>query len=306
MKIARDEYACRDCVLESLSLQHGTPSASPCIMMPTTRKKLGAHSFSKALLLSALAALSVAYASCQFYVEDDDVGDGYSYCDDNGCYYCENGRCVPNESQPGWNCSTNFQCEAGCFCNSEGYCAEAGFCTYDVDCPPGFECDRRYSCVPEGTSAGCESDEVCPIGSYCDEEIGECVDSGACDEAGNCPDEQICDQVRNTCLPIDDAGLTCQSPVSCEEVAPICPAGSTPAIMKGCYTGTCMDKDNCPDGAPFACSDLNDDESACLENASCGAVYKGINCTSPRGDICTSGEAECTCESFAFDYCEES
>lgn len=260
----------------------------------------------KALSISTVATCFIAFASCQLYLGDDDLGDGYGYCDDSGCYYCEDGRCVPNNSTPGWSCSTNFECEAGCYCNALGYCEEAGFCTYDVDCQPGFECDRRYSCVPEGTSTGCESDDACPIGSFCDEETGECMNSGACDEQGNCPNDEICDPERNTCLPLDDAGLTCQSRVSCEEVAPDCPAGSIAAIFNGCYTGTCMDKDDCPDGAPFECSDLNDEESACLANATCGAVYQGINCTSPEGQVCTSGDANCTCESFAFDRCEES
>jgi hypothetical protein len=65
-----------------------------------------------------------------------------------------------------------------------------------------------------------------------------------------------------------------------------------------------MLKSECPDGAPFACSDLNNDESACSANATCEAVYKGVNCTSDTGDICTSGDANCTCESFEFDRCD--
>ena len=44
---------------------------------------------------------------------------------------------------------------------------------------------------------------------------------------------------------------------------------------------------------------------ACVEDAECGSVYRGVNCTSATGDECTSGSANCTCESFQFDYCEE-
>ena len=65
-----------------------------------------------------------------------------------------------------------------------------------------------------------------------------------------------------------------------------------------------MAKSDCPDGAPFACSDLNDDEAACISNATCGTVYKGVNCTADNGDTCTSGSVNCTCESFDYDYCE--
>jgi hypothetical protein len=65
-----------------------------------------------------------------------------------------------------------------------------------------------------------------------------------------------------------------------------------------------MPKDECPDGAPFACSDLNASEDACIANVACGAVYKGVNCTSDTGADCTSGSDNCTCESFELDRCD--
>ena len=60
-----------------------------------------------------------------------------------------------------------------------------------------------------------------------------------------------------------------------------------------------------PDAAPFGCSDLSADESACIANQSCTPVYRGIDCTAEDGSECTSASAECTCESFQYDYCEE-
>ena len=65
-----------------------------------------------------------------------------------------------------------------------------------------------------------------------------------------------------------------------------------------------MLKTDCPDGAPFECSDLNGSESDCVANAGCSPVYTGVNCTSADGSVCTSGSANCTCESFEYGYCE--
>jgi hypothetical protein len=91
--------------------------------------------------------------------------------------------------------------------------------------------------------------------------------------------------------------------VTCENAPPICPEGSTPAIESRCYTGECVLDADCPDGAPLECSDLA--ESACIDDATCESVYRGVNCTSDTGEDCTSGSVNCTCESFQFDYCEE-
>lgn len=304
----------------------------------------------KALLISAIAIWSMALAGCHLYIEDDG-GDSYTNCDEWGCY-------PDGTGEPGWNCTTNNQCAAGCFCNPDGFCEEAGFCTYTSDCPEGYECDDRSSCVPEGSNAICEKDLDCPAssycdevtgecvgswtcdsgsasanevcgmgfecddrntcipepctgdescqeGCYCDEAIGECIETAVCDNLGNCPGDLVCDTNRNTCVPVDETGPTCQSELAnCDVVAPICPAGSTAVIENGCYIGSCMAKADCPDGAPFECSDLNTDENACIANDTCGAVYKGLNCTTPQNDACTSGDTNCTCESFAYDYCE--
>ncbi len=307
--------------------------------------------FKNAILMAALAVFSTALAGCHLYFGDDD-DDSYSYCDDSGCYQCDDWGCTPGGGEPGWTCTSNYDCAAGCFCSTDGYCEEAGFCTTDSDCISGFECDDRSSCVPEGSGDTCTADADCPTasfcdeasghcvgswgctddascgmgfecddrntcvpqvctddsmcqeGCYCDEVAGECIETATCDALGNCPGDLVCDSDRNTCVPADEVGPTCQSEVSCDVVAPVCPVGSTPAIEAHCYTGACMLKTDCPDGAPFDCSDLNNDENACIADSTCSTVYKGVNCTSPDGAECTSGSANCTCESFEYDYCE--
>src|SRR5690606_16076401 len=226
---------------------------------------------------------------CHLYFEDNDDRNGYTYCDETGCYWCDDWGCYPSDGSggagPGWDCSNNSECAAGCFCNADGVCEEAGFCTFDEDCADGYVCDDRSSCVPEGTEDGCQEDAECPTGNVCNEEAGVCEPTGTCDAEGTCPDGQTCDTERDTCVP--EPPITCQGEVTCDAEAPVCPSGSTPAIQDGCYTGVCLPKAECPDGAPFACSDLDDDEDACFENPMCSPIYTGINCTDPGGNQCT-------------------
>jgi len=201
-------------------------------------------------------------------------------------------------------CTSDASCPTNSYCDTQsGQCVGSWHCdNFGNSCSPGFECDARNTCVP----VSCSNDNACQQGCYCDEASSDCIETTTCDSLGNCPGSMVCDTARNTCLPPDAIdGPTCQSTVTCQSAAPICPAGSTPAIENGCYTGSCMAKADCPDGAPFACSDLNNDENACSANSACSSVFKGVNCTAPNGATCTGGTANCTCESFQFDYCEE-
>lgn len=164
---------------------------------------------------------------------------------------------------------------------------------------------RGEECWTDVTPSSCEADEECGPGCFCTDD-GTCEETDFCEESSQCAEGFECDY-RDTCVPSDEPEpevVTCQSAIGCDEAAPICPVGTTAGILNGCYTGECLAKEDCPDGAPFECSDLNADEAACTDNAACGAVYKGVNCTSPSGADCTSGSADCTCESFEYDYCE--
>ncbi len=230
-----------------------------------------------------------------FCTYDTDCPDNYE-CDDRS-------SCVPEGSNDA--CTADANCPAGSYCDEQsGACVGSWTCDPGAtisSCGMGFECDERGTCIPQS----CTDDSMCQAGCYCDESVGECIETTTCDAQGNCPGDLACDTDRNTCVPPGDIGPTCQGTISCDGLAPICPVGSTPIIEDGCYTGQCMAKSECPDGAPFACSDLNNDENTCIANATCGTVYKGVNCTSPSGATCTSGSVDCTCESFEFDYCEE-
>ncbi len=227
-----------------------------------------------AFFVAIFALLATGLAGCHLYLDDGDD----NYCDEWGCT-----DDTGTDVVIGGSCASNYDCAAGCYCSDDGACEEFGFCESNANCPAGFVCDDRGSCVPSG---------------------GEAPPTERCTLTSDCSGEFVCDD-RGLCIPpwINPPGPTCQAPVTCSADAPICPAGSTPAIESDCYTGECMLDSDCPDGAPFECSDLS--ESACVEDPICGSVYRGVNCTSDTGDECTSGSVNCTCESFQFDYCEE-
>ena len=275
-----------------------------------------------ALMITALTFFSTALAGCHLYFGDDDRprNDGYTYCDETGCYECDDWGCYPSDGrgEPGWTCTSNYDCAGGCFCSDDGFCEEAGFCSSDAECAAGFECDdgdagadescgmgfecdERNTCVPQP----CTDDGMCQEGCYCDEGAGECIETATCDANGGCFGNLVCDLNRNTCVPPEEIGPTCQGDVSCNVDAPVCPVGSTAVIEDGCYTGACMAKTDCPDGAPFECSDLNNDENACIASDACSTVYNGVNCTSADGSECTGASVDCTCESFVYASCEE-
>ena len=238
------------------------------------------QSFRNVFFVAILAVFAAGLAGCHLYLGDGDD----SYCDEWGC------ADEPNDvGGNGWSCSSNIDCAAGCYCSGYGYCQEYGFCASSVDCPSGFTCDERSTCVPDGAPPG--GGEPPPI--------------ERCTLDSECSDDFVCDTSRGLCIPpyIVPPGPNCQGPIGCEDAAPVCPIGSTPAIEFGCYTGDCIVDSDCPDGAPLECIDRV--ESACIADATCRSVYRGVNCTSDIGDECTSGSVDCTCESFQFDYCEE-
>jgi hypothetical protein len=260
--------------------------------------------FRTSLLASTVVLWSLSLAGCHIYLGDRN--DNYTYCDDTGCYVCDDWGCYPSGGGEGWTCDDNYDCAAGCYCNDAGFCEEAGFCTPSTaqwDCPAGFECDDRGSCVPEGTDPSCSTDLGCPEGSYCDVASGQCVDSATCDMS--CAEGFECDEARNTCVPVDADAPLCQAEVLCDELPPTCAEGTNPGIVNGCWNGQCVADADCPDGAPVFCSD-HKNEDACFADDRCDAVYRGINCTDPNGASCTSSQANCTCESFAFQVCVDS
>jgi len=213
----------------------------------------------KSLVLSVAVLGLTVLGGCEVYFDDrdNDVDDGYTYCDESGCWYCDDWGCYPDDGNGGWgDCASDYDCAAGCYCASDGACVEAGFCSSDSDCPEGFVCDDRASCVPEGDRGSCDSDADCPYGSYCDEASGVCVGSWTCTNDDDCGPGFECNEF-GTCVP-----RPCTSDDEC---------------MAGCYcdldSGTCEETTTCS----------SDDE--CLE---------GFECDEDRGTCVPCSDAGCT------------
>jgi Cys-rich repeat protein len=252
----------------------------------------------------SVAVLATALGGCEIYFGEDDDDDDYTYCDDTGCYWCDDYGCYPDGGGgPGWQCDTNDDCAAGCYCDPYGYCQEAGFCTTDNDCPAGFECDDRSSCVPGDSCPdgmlgdpatgcywpGCDSDDDCAAGCFCNEETGLCEESGFCTTDADCPEGQECDD-RSTCVP-DDGVADCTTNADCGE-GELCDAE-----LGECRAPVCTEITNGNFGAAA--------EDMCLANTACDAIYSGSDCYNPNNNNapCEDGDSGCICNTFDFAAC---
>jgi hypothetical protein len=236
------------------------------------------------LRYALLAAASVTtLAGCDLYFGESEGG----------------GR--PGAQEPGFSCTDNADCAAGCYCGANSTCEEAGFCTTNEDCAEGFVCDDRGSCVP----ATCSADAECQTGEVCQD--GTCTATCVCTTDTQAQDllgtsDAYCDEARETChLGVDPAGY-CTGALTCNEKPPTCDVGTTPLIADGCYTGECKAIAQC-EAAP-ACEELQHLEDCQGRPAECSVVATGTNCTTPGGGICQPGDTNCTCENFTFHSCE--
>jgi hypothetical protein len=226
-----------------------------------------------------------------------------------GCemYFGKSGTGGDEPRPPGWDCSSDAQCAAGCYCEiapgaSSGECAEAGFCDSDADCPDGYVCDDRSSCVPGNPATPCDANDDCPAGSICGA-------GGVCETTCVCEDDAqaqaagygYCNETTGTCMPPNPAG-TCSGAPTCG-TEPTCPQGGVGLIGDdGCWTGECTAIVAC-DVVPSCASYQHEADCFDPANGACQASYTGINCTKPDGSACQSGDAGCTCQSFVFAEC---
>jgi hypothetical protein len=236
--------------------------------------------YRRTLFVGLIALCSIAAIGCHLYLDDDDDrSDGYSYCDDRGCYNCDSTGCYPDGGPggTGWDCNSNYDCAAGCYCDPDtDMCQEGGFCNSDDDCAEGFVCDNRSSCVPAEPGGGdeCNADGDCDPGSFCDESSGDCVSSGDCTADDQCPDGQTCDEERQTCIP-----------APCDENSD-CPTGSYCDVTSGECVGSsvCGEDGSCPDG-----STCDTDTNTCVPDQPAPPTCQGAVTCDEAAPVCEQG-----------------
>lgn len=152
-------------------------------------------------------------------------------------------------TQPGFDCTTDAQCAAGCFC-SDGICTEGGFCSTDKDCGQGFSCNtKRSSCEPIAV--------VNPNGT--------CAGAVTCTTAApSCPENQVA-LIKNGCF----TGA-CEAIIACE-AAPVCNA------LQHADDCSARNADCAPVFTGHGCS-----------GTTCGVSDADCTCTSYTFDSCES------------------
>jgi hypothetical protein len=163
-------------------------------------------------------------------------------------------------------------------------------CHSDADCLEGFQCAEGACALP--ISCG-DLPDVCPPATASDF-YNNCLWTGCECYAGSAP-------TPPPPPPPPPPSPSCGGTVTCDVPAPACPAGDVPAILDGCYAGSCLAIATCD--VPPACAVLTH-EPDCLARTDCRAEYEGLDCVDPSGQQCTPGDASCTCASFVFTSCD--
>jgi hypothetical protein len=214
---------------------------------------------------------------------------------------CENETYYPGCA--GTDCALGYHCEEQCY--PDDGAMDAIYC--------------QAACVPDGNK--CAAIDCAP--GYA------CVESCEYEEGGTL----LCDA---QCVPSSMDPGTCTGITLCDAIGPSCPAGTTPGIRNGCWSGYCIPSwacgpgdpgqcygtvtcatpspvcpsgttpgilNGCPTGycipigdCPLAACETLTSESACDGRGDCVPVYEGTNCT------CTA--AGCSCETLTYDHCE--
>ena len=106
----------------------------------------------------------------------------------------------------GGDCLTDF---LGCFATDQQVDASINCFMADA-----WSCSRNHACEAHHVPQGC--------GSASD-----------------------CARPFSTCTPVGHDPGRCTGPVTCNAVAPTCPAGTTAGIANGCFTGACIVTSTC-------------------------------------------------------------
>jgi hypothetical protein len=194
-------------------------------------------------------ALSAAFLAAGCHSHDDCCSRA-GYCNDSGCYACDEDGCWPVENAP---CRTDGQICAGDETCTEYGCAR--LCTFETDCALGEKCLEAGYCGPASVDGDeCTTDDDCAHGLICEGNVciqgcqhdEECQDEGegwVCTACGRCapPESPTCGEWKTFCDtdPECGEGRVCtelsRCTYTCETTDPLCPLGQV------CIDGECAD-----------------------------------------------------------------
>jgi hypothetical protein len=163
--------------------------------------------------------------------------------------------------RPGYGCSTSFMFSGVCV----GGCFDGTDCMTGQDCDPAGGGVGAGACFAPGAAVGdpCTDDSTCPMGGFCQTEVGTGWPAGSCLVTG-------CDPVANTGCAGDAQCVTSTSPF-----------GSTDFCIDGCATTA-----DCRDGYVCRGSASNPDRLGCYAGCTADAQCSG-------GRVCNAGLGTC-------------
>lgn len=226
------------------------------------------------------AVMLLAQAGCS---SDDNKSRFYTYCDNTGCYSCDQYGCgLAPGRPPGVACASNGECAPGCFCDTDKKCAEAGFCDRGSDCAKGFTCNTaRHSCEPGTGPTPMPQPKACKVASDCAPgnecfnttckaaplPAPPCVFNRECGEGGQCVDGR-CQH-------------GCEDDTSCG-TGRLCL--NKKCVAKPLDMSSCVSNSQC--GAGQSCID-SVCHASCAKDSECQATNKNDLCVS---NICRPDE----------------
>ena len=154
-------------------------------------------------------------------------------------------NCTPSDSGATRQCNADRACvELLPCCSADNACSEA----LEADCD-GQVLRGVPSCVvdglPEGTDAcsaggdpGCESDDACDAGFYCNGTDNRCYPGCRRDDPSSCPTDQVCDD-KNRCV-----DLPCTADGDCPDDF-YCDTEGGLICRTGCRVGSCPAGGDC-------------------------------------------------------------
>lgn len=189
-------------------------------------------------------------------------------------------------------------------CNvDEGFC----FCVDDRGCDPGEQCNALGRCQAE---SGCNSNEDCGDGLFCDVTKGQCIAVNECGPAAGerccvldsqCPFDSVCDSLAKKCVPGCREDADCILGEACVKglgqplgtcAAGVCSGDNLCQFGEICNSDGECEKDNRGDYC-FGCSggvasdDCGEPGNFCLTDSVNGGEFCGVDCSG--GEACPFG-----------------